>query len=144
MQQRIFLYLAPGSLLVSGTLFPIGVLTYWLTTNLWSMGQQFFVLRTMPAPGTDAAKHKEERDRQKGKLPDTPAPAPVRYQQVRRDPAAPGADGAGGGDGAAAADGANVPSAGGGGAAKPRPVNRPPGQRPHNQRRGKKRKGGRR
>jgi YidC/Oxa1 family membrane protein insertase len=48
MQQKIILYLIPAMLLFSGTLFPIGVLFYWLTTNLWSMGQQFFVLRRMP------------------------------------------------------------------------------------------------
>lgn len=47
-QQKIILYLIPAMLLFSGTLFPIGVLFYWLTTNLWSMGQQFFVLRRMP------------------------------------------------------------------------------------------------
>jgi YidC/Oxa1 family membrane protein insertase len=48
MQQKVILYLIPAGLLFSGTLFPIGVLFYWLTTNLWSMGQQFFVLRRMP------------------------------------------------------------------------------------------------
>lgn len=49
-QQRVFLYLAPLSLGVSGIFFgfPVGVLLYWMTTNLWSMGQQFFVLRRMP------------------------------------------------------------------------------------------------
>jgi YidC/Oxa1 family membrane protein insertase len=48
MTQRIFLYLAPGMLLISGLLFPIGVLIYWLTTNLWSVGQQYYMLRAMP------------------------------------------------------------------------------------------------
>jgi YidC/Oxa1 family membrane protein insertase len=48
LQQKIFLYLAPIMLCVSGPFFPIGVLLYWLTTNLWSMGQQHFVLRRMP------------------------------------------------------------------------------------------------
>ena len=32
-------------LAVSGMRFPIAVLVYWLTTNTWSMGQQFFILR---------------------------------------------------------------------------------------------------
>ena len=56
MQQRIILYLIPAGLLFSGTLFPLGVLLYWLTTNLWSMGQQFFVLKRMPPPGVALAK----------------------------------------------------------------------------------------
>lgn len=47
-QQKMMLYLAPGMLAISGFIFPIGVLFYWLTTNLWSMAQQFFVLRRMP------------------------------------------------------------------------------------------------
>ncbi|MGZ4664020.1 MAG: membrane protein insertase YidC [Frankiaceae bacterium] len=56
MQQRIILYLIPAGLLFSGTLFPLGVLLYWLTTNLWSMGQQFFVLKRMPPPGVAMTK----------------------------------------------------------------------------------------
>jgi YidC/Oxa1 family membrane protein insertase len=30
--------------------FPAGLLVYWITTNLWTMGQQFFVKRTIGAP----------------------------------------------------------------------------------------------
>jgi YidC/Oxa1 family membrane protein insertase len=41
------------------------VLLYWTTSNLWTMGQQFYVIRNNPAPGTPAAKAKEERDRAK-------------------------------------------------------------------------------
>jgi YidC/Oxa1 family membrane protein insertase len=73
MQQKIILYLIPGMLLFSGTLFPTGVLVYWLTTNLWSMGQQFFVLRRMPPviplPTGNAAR--------KAGAP-TPRPAPTK------------------------------------------------------------------
>lgn len=143
MQQRLFLYLAPGSLLISGTLFPIGVLTYWLTTNLWSMGQQFFVLRTMPAPGSEDEKKRQERLKKKGKVEDTPAPAPVRYQQVRRDPNAPVTDGDSESTDLPGPEAAK-PSAGAASSpAKPRPPgpNRPQGNRNRSK---KKRKGGRR
>ncbi|MDP9221091.1 MAG: membrane protein insertase YidC [Actinomycetota bacterium] len=51
MIQRLMLYGIPASLLVSGSLFPLGVVLYWCTTNVWSMGQQFYVLRRMPPPG---------------------------------------------------------------------------------------------
>ncbi|MDR2373904.1 MAG: membrane protein insertase YidC [Bifidobacteriaceae bacterium] len=52
--QKIMMYMMPGIFAVSGVNFPIGVLIYWFTTNLWSMGQQFFVIRNMPAPGSEA------------------------------------------------------------------------------------------
>lgn len=46
--QRILLYVLPFSFAIFGFRFPLGVLLYWLTTNVWSMGQQFFVIRRMP------------------------------------------------------------------------------------------------
>jgi YidC/Oxa1 family membrane protein insertase len=30
--------------------FPAGLLVYWITTNLWTMGQQYFVRRSMSVP----------------------------------------------------------------------------------------------
>jgi len=54
--QKILLYVMPAGLFVSGFLFPIGVLLYWFTNNLWTLGQQFFILRKMPPPGSAAAK----------------------------------------------------------------------------------------
>ena len=51
-QQKMLLYVLPLIFAISGINFPIGVLIYWLTTNLWSMGQQFYVIRRMPAPGS--------------------------------------------------------------------------------------------
>jgi YidC/Oxa1 family membrane protein insertase len=46
--QKVMLYIIPLFLLFTGTQFPIGVLLYWVTTNAWSLGQQFFILRRMP------------------------------------------------------------------------------------------------
>ena len=48
MVQRLLLYVLPLSFAVSGVFFPIGVLLYWLTTNVWSMGQQAYVIKRMP------------------------------------------------------------------------------------------------
>jgi YidC/Oxa1 family membrane protein insertase len=50
MIQRLMLYGIPVSLLISGGIFPIGVVIYWTTTNLFSLGQQFWVLRKYPPP----------------------------------------------------------------------------------------------
>jgi YidC/Oxa1 family membrane protein insertase len=66
-QQKILLYLMPVFFAISGVNFPIGVLLYWLTTNLWSMGQQFYTIRRMPAPGSPAEKALEERRMKSGK-----------------------------------------------------------------------------
>ncbi len=56
--QRIMLYGSPIMLAVFGFRFPVAVLLYWLTTNLWSMGQQYFIIRKMgpgPVVGAGAA-----------------------------------------------------------------------------------------
>ena len=66
-QQKVILYLMPIFFAISGINFPIGVLLYWLTTNIWSMGQQFYVIRRMPAPGSAAERAYEERQRKRGK-----------------------------------------------------------------------------
>jgi YidC/Oxa1 family membrane protein insertase len=49
-QQKMMLYILPVVFGVGGINFPIGVLIYWTTTNLWTMGQQFFVTNPR-APG---------------------------------------------------------------------------------------------
>ena len=66
-QQKILLYVFPVIFAVSGINFPIGVLTYWFTTNLWSMGQQFWVIRNNPQPGTPAFEAKEARKEAKSR-----------------------------------------------------------------------------
>jgi len=67
-QQRIMLYLLPLVFAFSGVAFPLGVMFYWLTSNIWTMAQQFLVIRNMPTPGSEAAKAREERLARKGKL----------------------------------------------------------------------------
>jgi YidC/Oxa1 family membrane protein insertase len=95
-QQKMLLYVLPVVFAVGGIAFPIGVLLYWTTSNTWTMGQQFYVIRNNPAPGTEAARLKEERDRKKaqehgGEAPAEeaavePAPQPERRPQQRQQP----------------------------------------------------------
>jgi YidC/Oxa1 family membrane protein insertase len=66
-QQKMLLYLMPLFFAISGVNFPIGVLLYWLTTNVWSMCQQFYVIRRMPAPGSPAEKAMQQRRARRGK-----------------------------------------------------------------------------
>ena len=56
MVQRLLLYVLPLSFAISGAIFPIGVLLYWLTTNIWSMGQQAYVIKRMPPVNLDSLK----------------------------------------------------------------------------------------
>ncbi|MGF2949509.1 membrane protein insertase YidC [Microbacterium alcoholitolerans] len=65
--QKIMLYVLPLGFIFSGVFFPLGVVIYWFVSNLWTMGQQFLVIREMPTPGSEAAKAREERLARKGK-----------------------------------------------------------------------------
>jgi YidC/Oxa1 family membrane protein insertase len=53
-QQKIMLYVFPIIFAISGVNFPVGVLIYWSTTNLWTLGQQFYVIKRNPTPGSPA------------------------------------------------------------------------------------------
>jgi len=64
-QQKILLYVFPIMFGVFGINFPIGVLIYWFSTNVWSMGQQFYVIRNNPQPNTPAYEAWEERKKSK-------------------------------------------------------------------------------
>lgn len=68
-QQKMMLYLFPAMYLFTGLAIPIGVLVYWLTTNLWTMGQQYFIIRNYPTPGTPAYLEWEDRMKEQGKDP---------------------------------------------------------------------------
>ena len=97
-QQKVLLYVLPLVFAFSGVNFPIGVLLYWTTTNIWSMGQQFYTIRRMPAPGSEAERLMKERKARKarslGVSPEAtgdtvtleaPQPKGQRPQPVRKD-----------------------------------------------------------
>jgi YidC/Oxa1 family membrane protein insertase len=62
--QKVMLYVFPVFFLIGGFNFPIGVLIYWFVSNLWTMGQQFYVIRRNPAPGTPAYDSMQARKRE--------------------------------------------------------------------------------
>lgn len=66
-QQKYLMYAMPVIFMISGVNFPIGVLIYWAVTNLWTMGQQFYVIRRMPAPGSAAELALKARAEKQGK-----------------------------------------------------------------------------
>jgi YidC/Oxa1 family membrane protein insertase len=60
-QQRILLYMLPLVFAFSGFAFPLGVMFYWFVSNVWTMVQQFLVIRNLPTPGSEAALAREAR-----------------------------------------------------------------------------------
>ena len=94
--QKVMLYVMPLVMGLSGVGFPIGVLLYWTTTNLWSMGQQFYTIRRMPTPGSQAELQMKARRARKGIVDDAGtgsgqtvvaegAPKGQRAQPLRKD-----------------------------------------------------------
>jgi YidC/Oxa1 family membrane protein insertase len=67
-QQKIMLYLFPVIFAVSGVNFPVGVLIYWSTTNLWTWGQQYYVIKRNPTPGSPAYEELVRKRAHKEKL----------------------------------------------------------------------------
>lgn len=91
-QQKILLYVFPFIFALSGINFPVGVLLYWFTTNLWTMGQQFYVIRNNPQPGTPAQAAydqrqaaKEEKKRRKSGVVDTTETGTTEQPKTQRN-----------------------------------------------------------
>jgi YidC/Oxa1 family membrane protein insertase len=103
-QQKLMLYIFPIIFAIGGINFPVGVLIYWLTSNLWTMGQQFYIIRRNPAPGTPAyeaweirrkAKAAHKAAQQPPSSPDEPSPRTTGGNGSRATKAAPSDNGAG-------------------------------------------------
>ncbi|RKE20301.1 membrane protein insertase YidC [Streptomyces sp. TLI_171] len=67
-QQKMLMYVFPVMFAVMGINFPVGVLVYWLTTNVWSMGQQLIVIRNNPTPGSQAWNERQARLKKQGRI----------------------------------------------------------------------------
>ena len=102
MVQKLLLYGMPISLFVSGFFFPVGVLIYWFTNNLWTLGQQFYILKAMPPPGSPAALAKAAAEKPQID-PKALAPKPG-AKPVRPKPGRPAAAGSTGSDDDSAVD----------------------------------------
>nr|WP_202523959.1 membrane protein insertase YidC [Kitasatospora sp. SID7827] len=67
-QQKMLMYVFPIMFAVMGINFPVGVLVYWLTTNVWSMAQQLVVIRNNPTPGSRAWDERQARLKKAGRI----------------------------------------------------------------------------
>jgi YidC/Oxa1 family membrane protein insertase len=54
-QQQMLIKVMPLMFAVFAVNFPLAVIIYWVTTNLWSMGQQWILLRNRPPIGQPEA-----------------------------------------------------------------------------------------
>jgi YidC/Oxa1 family membrane protein insertase len=88
-QQKIMLYVFPIIFAVTGVNFPVGVLLYWSTTNLWTFGQQYYVIKRNPTPGSPAfeelAKKRELKNKNSG-LPAADEPGTTQTDPVIEQP----------------------------------------------------------
>ncbi|WP_083966719.1 membrane protein insertase YidC [Demequina globuliformis] len=66
-QQKVLMYALPFIFVITGPNFPVGVLIYWTTTNVWTMGQQYYVIKRNPTPGSEAEKALKAKKAEKAK-----------------------------------------------------------------------------
>ena len=84
-QQKIMLYLFPLIFAISGVNFPVGVLIYWSTTNFWTWGQQYYVIKRNPTPGSPAFEELERKRAKKSGVvePDPNDPSTPSVEEVK-------------------------------------------------------------
>jgi YidC/Oxa1 family membrane protein insertase len=91
-QQKIMLYLFPVIFAISGVNFPVGVLIYWSTTNFWTWGQQYYVIKRNPTPGSPAFEELERKRAKKSGIvepdpndPSAPSTSPIEEVKGQRE-----------------------------------------------------------
>ncbi len=97
---KMMLYIMPVFLGYLSFTFPIGVVLYWVTTNVWTIGQQFFIFRSVER---EEARVTEERksERKSGQVLDRSQDADAKLTPKRPANRSGGAKTGGSGSGAA-------------------------------------------
>jgi YidC/Oxa1 family membrane protein insertase len=62
-QQKMMMYIMPVFLVFLGWGLPVGILVYWVTTNVVQVGQQWYMLREVGAGGPPAGNAESTRDK---------------------------------------------------------------------------------
>jgi YidC/Oxa1 family membrane protein insertase len=153
---KVMLYLFPLGVVVGAPFLPLAILLYWVSNNLWTLGQQYIVYKRIDAEQTAKAVEKKEiqqarapRPGQKPARPepvvDTTKPKPGAKPVSTHKPASangspksaprpgakPAANGATNGAASGAAKSAGSPAGDG---ARPGSATRPPARRPRKRR----------
>jgi len=151
--QRSIMLALPFIFVIFIIQFPAGLIVYWITTNLWTIGQQYFVRRTVgPITPAAAAADQGPRDWKERILGRAPEPGSGSFAErlgLVQSPDKPAGGGGGGGRGgsrekAKAGGGGGAGKGGGGEAKKGDRPSRQGGPPPRSPRKKKKRSGRRR
>ncbi|HEY2763177.1 MAG TPA: membrane protein insertase YidC [Pseudonocardiaceae bacterium] len=85
MMNKVMLYLFPLGVVAGGPFFPLAILLYWLSNNLWTLGQQRLVYDRIDA---EEAEKKEAAVAQRQSLAPRPGQKPVRSKKDATDTSA--------------------------------------------------------
>ncbi|MGH3908893.1 MAG: membrane protein insertase YidC [Pseudonocardiaceae bacterium] len=94
MMNKVMLYLFPIGVVAGGPFFPLAILLYWLSNNLWTLGQQHVVYKRIDE---EEAEKKETAIAQRQSLAPRPGQKPVRPKKEPSSdtPRTPAAEGSG-------------------------------------------------
>jgi YidC/Oxa1 family membrane protein insertase len=91
--QRILFMVVPFFILPFVSRFPVGLLLYWMTTNLWTVGQGIITRRMVPKPAPPPKRSSRTPPKEEPATTDgdplAQAPAPAQAASVRATPGAP-------------------------------------------------------
>jgi YidC/Oxa1 family membrane protein insertase len=73
--QKLMLYVFPIGVVVGGPFLPLAILFYWVSNNLWTLGQQYVVYKKIDA---EEAEKKEQATAQRNSLAPKPGQKPQR------------------------------------------------------------------
>ncbi|MGH3794863.1 MAG: membrane protein insertase YidC [Pseudonocardiaceae bacterium] len=89
MMNKVMVYLFPLGVVGGGPFFPLAILLYWLSNNLWTLGQQRLVYKRIDA---EEAEKKEAAVVQRQALAPRPGQKPVRTKKETSSSSASPAD----------------------------------------------------
>jgi YidC/Oxa1 family membrane protein insertase len=83
---RLMLYVFPIGVVVGAPFLPLAVLLYWVSNNLWTLGQQYVVYRRIDAE--ESAKREQAAVTRQARAP-RPGQKPVRAETTSEEPVQP-------------------------------------------------------
>jgi YidC/Oxa1 family membrane protein insertase len=87
--QRRIMMILPLVFITVVARFPVGLLIYWMTTNLWTVGQGLVTRRLVPKPGTTPLPVGPKRTSRNPAKEPAPAPAPAAVSTPNPQPQGP-------------------------------------------------------
>jgi YidC/Oxa1 family membrane protein insertase len=107
LMNKLMVYLFPLGVVAGGPFFPVAILIYWLSNNLWTLAQQHYVYVRIDA---EEAEKKETAIAQRQSLAPRPGQKPVRPKKDSSDSGPAGRPDGGAGSGSGPESGSAQPS----------------------------------